>query len=65
MPNLALRTRRWPTSKFAKEKHPVVGSPAFMLGEGRQKLYGNVGYRILEANIQEVLADPSERASWC
>jgi hypothetical protein len=36
-----------------------------MLGEGRQKLYGNVGYRILEANIQEVLADPSERASWC
>lgn len=49
----------------AKEKHHIVGSPTFMLGEGRQKLYGNVGYRILEANIQEVLADPSERASWC
>jgi len=49
----------------AKEKHHIEGSPTFMLGEGRQKLYGNVGYRILEANIQEVLADPSDRASWC
>jgi hypothetical protein len=29
----------------------------------RQKLYGNVGYRIVEANIQELLADPGERAS--
>lgn len=49
----------------AKEKHHIEGSPTFMLGDGRQKLYGNVGYRILEANIQELLADPLDRASWC
>ncbi|MHB1233998.1 MAG: hypothetical protein ACYCZQ_15650 [Burkholderiales bacterium] len=24
----------------------------------------NVGYRIIEANIQELLADPGERAGW-
>ncbi len=49
----------------AKEKHLVEGSPTFLLPEGRQKLYGNVGYRVIEANIQELLADPGERASWC
>jgi predicted DsbA family dithiol-disulfide isomerase len=49
----------------AKEKHLVEGSPTFMLNEGRQKLYGNVGYRVIEANIQELLADTGERASWC
>jgi predicted DsbA family dithiol-disulfide isomerase len=48
-----------------KEKNHIEGSPTFVLSEGRQKLFGNVGYRILEANLQEVLADPSERASWC
>ena len=49
----------------AKARHLVEGSPTFLLNEGRQKLYGNVGYRIIEANIQELLADPGERASWC
>ena len=49
----------------AKDRHLVEGSPTFLLNEGRQKLFGDVGYRILEANIQELLADPGERASWC
>jgi predicted DsbA family dithiol-disulfide isomerase len=49
----------------AKEKYLIEGSPTFLLHEGRQKLYGNVGYRVIEANIQELLADPGERASWC
>jgi predicted DsbA family dithiol-disulfide isomerase len=49
----------------AKEMHLVEGSPTFMLNEGRQKLYGNVGYRVIEANIQEILTDTGERASWC
>lgn len=49
----------------AKARHLVEGSPTFLLNEGRQKLYGNVGYRIIEANIKELLADPGERASWC
>jgi predicted DsbA family dithiol-disulfide isomerase len=44
----------------------IQGSPSFVLNEGRQKLYGNVGYRILEANIQELLrAQPADQASWC
>ena len=48
-----------------KEEFNIDGSPTYILNEGRQKLYGNVGYRVIEANIQELLADPGERASWC
>ena len=44
----------------------IQGSPSFVLNEGRQKLYGNVGYRILDANIQELLREPQQgQASWC
>jgi predicted DsbA family dithiol-disulfide isomerase len=44
----------------------VQGSPSFVLNEGRQTLYGNVGYRIIEANIQELLREPNpDNASWC
>ena len=49
----------------AKDRQLVEGSPTFVLSEGRQKLYGNVGYRIIEASIQELLADSGDRASWC
>lgn len=44
----------------------IQGSPSFVLNEGRQKLYGNVGYRIIEANILELLRAPkADQASWC
>lgn len=44
----------------------VKGSPTMTLNDGRQKLYGNVGYRIIEANIQELLREPNpDQASWC
>jgi len=44
----------------------VVGSPSFVLNDGRQKLYGNVGYRVIEANIQELIRQPHpDQASWC
>ncbi len=43
----------------------VRGSPTWLLNEGRQILYGNVGYRILSANIEELLRNPAEEASWC
>lgn len=44
----------------------IQGSPSFVLNEGRQKLYGNVGFRIIEANIQELLRAPNpDQASWC
>jgi predicted DsbA family dithiol-disulfide isomerase len=44
----------------------IEGSPSFVLNEGRQKLYGNIGFRLIEANIQELLRTPqTEEASWC
>jgi len=41
------------------------GSPTWVLNEGRQLLYGNVGYRILHANIEELARHPTLEASWC
>lgn len=44
----------------------IQGSPSFVLNEGRQKLYGNVGYRVMEANIAQLLREPvPDQASWC
>ena len=45
----------------------LQGSPSFVLNEGRQVLYGNVGYRIIEANVMELLnrSDGLDGASWC
>ena len=48
------------------DKMRIEGSPSFILNEGRQKLYGDVGFRIIEANIQELLrASDGDQASWC
>jgi predicted DsbA family dithiol-disulfide isomerase len=48
------------------DKMKIEGSPSFVLSEGRQKLYGNVGFRIIEANIEELLRGPhADEASWC
>ena len=43
----------------------VTGSPTWRLNEGRQLLHGNVGYRVLSANIEELLRHPEHEASWC
>lgn len=48
-----------------KEKLRVTGSPSLVLNEGRQIIYGNVGYRVIEANIHELLNQPDNQASWC
>ena len=48
------------------ERIHVEGSPTIVLNEGRQKLFGNVGFRIIDANIRELLREPSpDQASWC
>ncbi|KGJ91865.1 DsbA family protein [Colwellia psychrerythraea] len=43
----------------------LKGSPSYIIDNGRQVLYGNVGYRVLLANIEEHLKQPTEEASWC
>jgi len=44
----------------------IEGSPTLVFNEGRQKLYGNVGYRIIQANIEELLRTPdAQTGSWC
>ncbi len=43
----------------------LKGSPSYIIDNGRQTLYGNVGYRVLLANIEEQLTKPSSEASWC
>ncbi len=48
----------------AKAQH-LKGSPSYIIDNGRQVLYGNVGYRILLANIEEQLKTPKNEASWC
>lgn len=51
--------------QLLREKYQLRGSPTYVLDNGRQSLFGNVGYRILEANIKELLEKPAGGASWC
>jgi len=47
-------------------KYGIEGSPTFLMNDGRQKLFGNVGYLLIEANVQELLRNaPKDEASWC
>lgn len=48
-----------------RDQYQLGGSPSYLLNEGRQKLYGNVGYRILDANVRELWERPTAQASWC
>lgn len=50
--------------QLAREQN-IKGSPCFVLDSGRQTLYGNVGYRVLRANVEELLKNPNNEASWC
>ena len=44
----------------------VRASPTLIFNEDRQRLTGNVGYRIMEANIRELLSSPAGHfQSWC
>lgn len=49
---------------LAREKSVRV-SPTIILNEGRQMLTGNVGYRVIEANVAEILSSPQRQHSWC
>ncbi|MDX1732883.1 MAG: DsbA family protein [Halioglobus sp.] len=41
------------------------GSPSYVMNGERQILYGNVGYRVLSANVEELLKQVEHEASWC
>lgn len=45
--------------------HSIQASPTLLFNEGRQRLSGNVGYRIIEANIRELLEGAPGQLSWC
>lgn len=47
------------------KEHTVTVSPTLLFNEGRQRLNGNVGYRVIEANIRELLHNPPDEQSWC
>lgn len=47
------------------KEHTVTVSPTLIFNEGRQRLNGNVGYRVIEANIRELLHNPPAEQSWC
>jgi predicted DsbA family dithiol-disulfide isomerase len=47
------------------KEHTVTVSPTLIFNEGRQRLNGNVGYRVIEANIRELLNNPPSEQSWC
>lgn len=40
-------------------------SPTYVFNDDRQRLTGNVGYRIIEANVRELLEQPQQQQSWC
>jgi predicted DsbA family dithiol-disulfide isomerase len=49
-----------------RDIYKIEGSPTYYLNGGRQKLYGNVGYKILEANVLELMQNETANiASWC
>jgi predicted DsbA family dithiol-disulfide isomerase len=49
----------------ASQELRIKGSPSWVMNNGRQILYGNVGYRVLSANVEELLSNPEQEASWC
>ena len=48
-----------------QRQYDVRVTPSLVMNEGRQHLNGNVGYRVLEANVRELLRNPHPTMSWC
>lgn len=43
----------------------ISGSPSWVMNAGRQTLYGNITYHVLNANVEGLLNKHGEEASWC
>jgi predicted DsbA family dithiol-disulfide isomerase len=50
--------------QLAKD-YQISVSPAWVFNEGRQKLIGNVGYRVIEANFKELINEKPLKQDWC
>jgi predicted DsbA family dithiol-disulfide isomerase len=50
--------------KMASEQSITV-SPTLVFNEGRQMLKGNVSFRVIEANVSELLSKREASHSWC
>jgi len=51
---------------LAARELEVHVSPSIVMNEGRQRLNGNVGYRVIAANLRELLDDGhAVQQSWC
>ena len=46
-------------------QYQVSVSPAWVFNEGRQRLIGNVGYRVIEANLMELIEQKTLPHAWC
>jgi hypothetical protein len=54
------------SDQLLREAQQIKGSPTYIIDGGRQTLFGNVGYRVIEANVKELLKPQTgEGASWC
>jgi len=47
------------------QEQGIRACPTMLFNEGRQRLTGNVGYRVIEANVRELLQRPADQHSWC
>lgn len=47
------------------QTYQITVSPAWVFNEGRQRLIGNVGYRVIEGNLKELLNDQPLPQAWC
>ncbi len=45
--------------------YQITVSPAWVFNEGRQRLIGNVGYRVIEANLRELIEQKPMPQLWC
>jgi predicted DsbA family dithiol-disulfide isomerase len=50
--------------QLVREKN-ITASPTLLFNEDRQRLTGNVGYRVIEANVRELIDKPADQQSWC
>jgi predicted DsbA family dithiol-disulfide isomerase len=57
---------RFCTEMSMKETLMLSGSPTYILNENRQKLFGNVSFNIMKANVAELLnSNTDDNCSWC